>query len=108
VYEIVWTRMLSMVLGSSTHSFEVMLASFILGLALGGFWIRKRIDTTPNAVYLLGIVQVAMGVFALLTLPVYDQTFDATAWLLGALSKSAGGYALFTIAGTLIAMAVML
>ena len=44
VYEIVWIRMLSLVLGSSTHAFELMLASFILGLALGGAWIRGRVD----------------------------------------------------------------
>src|SRR5688572_10505889 len=34
IYEILWIRMLSLVLGSSTHSFELMLSTFILGLAL--------------------------------------------------------------------------
>jgi spermidine synthase len=34
IYEIVWIRMLSLVLGASTHSFELMLSTFILGLAL--------------------------------------------------------------------------
>src|SRR5262249_1662168 len=33
VYEIAWIRMLSLVLGSATHSFELMLSAFILGLA---------------------------------------------------------------------------
>ena len=36
--------MLSLVVGASTHAFELMLAAFILGLALGGLWVRKRID----------------------------------------------------------------
>ncbi len=36
IYEISWIRMLSLVLGASTHSFELMLSTFILGLALGG------------------------------------------------------------------------
>src|SRR6266480_2692412 len=35
-FEIGWIRMLSLVLGSSTHSFELMLSAFILGLAGGG------------------------------------------------------------------------
>ena len=35
VYEVVWIRMLSMVLGASTHSFELMLSAFHRGLALG-------------------------------------------------------------------------
>jgi hypothetical protein len=34
-YEIGWIRMLSLVLGSSTQAFELMLSAFILGLALG-------------------------------------------------------------------------
>jgi len=33
IYEIAWIRMLSLVLGASTHSFELMLSAFILGLA---------------------------------------------------------------------------
>ena len=42
VYEIAWVRMLSLVLGSATHSFELMLSAFILGLALGALWVRRR------------------------------------------------------------------
>ncbi|HEY6721401.1 MAG TPA: hypothetical protein VI363_07165 [Burkholderiales bacterium] len=33
IFEIGWIRMLSLVLGSSTHSFELMLSAFILGIA---------------------------------------------------------------------------
>ena len=44
IYEIGWIRMLSLVLGSSTNAFELMLSAFIFGLALGGFWLRKRVD----------------------------------------------------------------
>ena len=36
--------MLALVLGSATHSFELMLSAFILGLALGAWWIRSRAD----------------------------------------------------------------
>ena len=52
VYEISWIRMLSLVLGASTHSFEVMLATFIFGLALGGLAVRRRrcrCTTSPSA-----------------------------------------------------------
>src|SRR5439155_24079081 len=44
MYEVAWIRMLALVLGSSTHAFELMLSAFILGLALGGLWIQRRID----------------------------------------------------------------
>jgi spermidine synthase len=108
IYEIVWIRMLSMVLGSATHSFELMLASFILGLALGGWWIRSRIDRSPDPLALLAVVQLAMGMLALLTLPLYDHTFDLMAWLMSGLSRSDAGYSLYTVSLTVIALVVML
>lgn len=36
-YEIGWTRVLAIVLGSSTYAFSVMLATFLLGIALGSY-----------------------------------------------------------------------
>src|SRR5262245_6360083 len=48
VFEIGWIRMLSLVLGSSTHSFELMLSAFILGIACGGYWVRRRIDSIAD------------------------------------------------------------
>ena len=35
IYEIAWIRLCSLVLGSSTHSFSIMLAAFITGIAAG-------------------------------------------------------------------------
>jgi spermidine synthase len=35
-HEVLWTRMLSHVLGSSIHAFGVMVASFLAGIAIGG------------------------------------------------------------------------
>lgn len=107
-YEIAWIRMLSMVLGASTHSFELMLAAFILGLALGGLWIRRRIDTLPNPRLFLGIVQLLMGSLALATLPLYNHSFDLMAAAMRGLSRSDSGYVLFSLIGHAIAMLVML
>ena len=59
-YEIGWIRMLSIVLGSSTHSFELMLSAFILGLALGGLWIKFKIDKMQQPLQ-VGIIQLCMG-----------------------------------------------
>jgi spermidine synthase len=36
LHEVLWTRMLSHLLGSSIHAFGIMLASFLTGIALGG------------------------------------------------------------------------
>ena len=108
VYEIVWIRMLSLVLGASTHSFELMLATFILGLALGGLAVRRRVDAVASPERVLGAVQIAMGLAAALTLPVYDRTFGLMEALMGGLSRTATGYALFNVVGAALAGLVML
>lgn len=108
VYEIVWIRMLVLVLGASTHAFELMLAAFILGLAAGGAWIRHRIDRIGDARSFLGHVQVWMGLAAILTLPLYGALFDAFAFLMAGLARTNPGYTLFQVASAAFALAVML
>jgi len=107
MYEIGWIRMLALVLGSSTHAFELMLSAFILGLAFGGLWVRRRIDATGDTMRLLGFVQLAMGIAALATLPVYGGSFYAMQWLVNSLSPTEGGYAAFNVVSHGIALAVM-
>jgi predicted membrane-bound spermidine synthase len=107
IYEIGWIRMLSLVLGSSTHSFELMLSVFILGLALGGLWVRRRIDTIVDTKRFLGIVQVMMGLLALATLPLYGGMFNVMQSVMSALAKSDSGYVVFLLASDAIALAIM-
>ena len=108
IYEIGWIRMLNLVLGTSTHAFEIMLSAFIFGLAFGGWWIRGRIDRLVNDLQFLAMVQVIMGLLALLTLPLYDYSFGFMRWLLTVLTKTDGGYTVFNIASHAIALALML
>lgn len=107
IYEIGWIRMLSLVLGSSTHSFELMLSSFILGLACGGLWVKKRIDRIADPVRFLALVQVAMGVLALATLPLYGQMFPLMQAVMKGLAQTDSGYTLFLLASHGIALAIM-
>ena len=108
VYEIAWVRMLSLVLGSATHSFELMLSAFILGLALGAFWVRNRADTFRDPIRALAVTQWAMGSLAVLTLMAYLSSFGWMAFFIQALDQNAEGYRVFTLAKYGIAMAVML
>jgi predicted membrane-bound spermidine synthase len=108
VYEIAWIRMLSLVLGSSFQAFELMLSAFITGLALGGLWIRRRIDRIADPVRFAGVVQLAMGLAALATIFVYHQTFDWMAWVLRVLQRNEEGYPLFNLFSHAVAFAVML
>ena len=108
IYEISWIRMLSLLLGSATHSFELMLSAFILGLALGARWVRSRADRFADPLRSLGSIQLAMGLAALATIPLYLAGFKWTAAFLTALRPSDVGYDLFTVARYVACLAVML
>jgi len=108
IYEVSWIRMLSLVLGSSTHAFEMMLSAFIFGLAIGSFWLRHRIDRLKDEVKFLAYVQLLMGFFALLTLPFYNTVFDVMQWVVQATEKTDQGYMLFNVSSHLLALLVML
>ena len=108
IYELVWIRMLSMVLGASTHSFELMLSAFITGLAFGGLWIRNHIDRLGNPLQFVAIVQILKCLAALSTLILYDYTFDLMGFLIRALNVNEDSYLLFNLGSHFIALIVML
>lgn len=108
IYEIAWIRMLSLVLGSSTHSFELMLSAFILGLALGSFWIRGRIDHFQQPLKVLGLIQIAMGFLALATIFIYGESFEWMVFILKGLQRTEEGYFLFHLSSHVIALLIML
>ncbi|MCX7033554.1 MAG: spermine synthase [Arenimonas sp.] len=107
VYEIGWVRLLNQALGTTVHSFELMLSAFILGLAFGGLWIRRRSHAIHDAVGYAGRAQIWMGVAALLSLPVFAQSFRWVGALMGVLERDAGGYTLFSLGSGVIALLVM-
>lgn len=108
IYEVVWIRMLTLVMGAATHSFELMLATFILGLALGAWWIRNRIDGSPRPEILLANVQIIMGLCAIATLPLYAGSFEGMAYALRGLARTDEAYLFFNLGSGLLAAAVMM
>jgi predicted membrane-bound spermidine synthase len=108
MYEIAWLRMLSMTLGSSVHAFELMLSAFILGLAIGAWWIKYRIGAKRDILLTFAVIQSLMGAFAILSIVGYNYTFDLMSWLLTHLLRNESGYLLFTAGSHMMAMVVML
>jgi len=73
IYEIAWIRLLSLVLGSSTYSFSLMLAAFIAGIALGSFIVSKRWALRFDAYLLFAFAELGIALFFVLTLPLYER-----------------------------------
>lgn len=107
LYEIAWIRMLSLVLGASTRSFELMLSAFIMGLAFGSLWIRRRIDRIADPLAFAGWVQVIMGFLAIVSLAIYMASFDWMAAAVMRLPLTDAGFRDFTLVSHAIAVAVM-
>jgi spermidine synthase len=108
IYEVSWIRLLSLVLGSATHSFELMLSAFILGLALGSLWIRRRMAGLAHPLRFLALVQVAMGVLAIGSLVAYSQSFTVTVGLMKAIARTDQGYTAFALARYALCLLIML
>lgn len=72
-YEVLWTRVLALVAGASVYSFTTMLVAFLTGIALGSkafgvlpHILGSRKQTQARSVAWFGIVQIIIGVSALL------------------------------------------
>ncbi|MHC4414094.1 MAG: fused MFS/spermidine synthase [Planctomycetota bacterium] len=73
VYEIAWTRVLSLLIVSSVYAFSLMLTAFILGLAVGSMAYARYVDRVRDPMRALAAIQVAIGVSALAVVPVFGR-----------------------------------
>jgi spermidine synthase len=73
VYEIAWTRVLSLVIGSSVYAFSMMLTAFILGLALGSVICARFVDRVADPMRVLAVIQVSIGLSAALVVPLLGR-----------------------------------
>ncbi|MBI5071153.1 MAG: fused MFS/spermidine synthase [Deltaproteobacteria bacterium] len=72
-YEIAWTRALSLVLGSSTYAFTTMLATFLVGLALGAHLASVLLRRWPVGLAVFGFLELAVAVLVMALLPLFGQ-----------------------------------
>jgi spermidine synthase len=75
-YEIYWTRSLVFILGNSTYALTTMLAAFLTGIALGGYGVRFLLRRHWDRPVIFGWVQILLGIFSALALPILFSTAD--------------------------------
>jgi len=73
IYQIAWTRVLLLSIGSSVYAFSLIVTAFICGLALGSLIIAKFIDRRKDLLGWLALVQGAIGISALLIVPLLGR-----------------------------------
>jgi len=65
LYEVLWTRLLSHVLGGSIYAFTTMLAAFLTGIALGGAIAGRFAATRQQAAWFFAVAQVAITILSI-------------------------------------------
>ncbi len=66
VYEIVWFKYLSLFLGNTTYAQSIVLASFMVGLAVGATLWGSRADKSKKPLAIYAILEILIGVYCLL------------------------------------------
>jgi spermidine synthase len=67
LYEVAWTRVLAVALGSSVYAFSTMLGTFLLGIALGsGIFSVLLARRGRGGLESLAVLQVALGILVLM------------------------------------------
>ena len=74
-YEVLWTRIMVFFLGSTTYAFATMLAAFLFGIALGSMVFARWVDRIKQPVAIFGIVQLGIGLFALILMPAFEELY---------------------------------
>lgn len=73
MYEVIWTRELSLLFGSSVYAVSTMLTSFMSGLTLGAYIGGKIADRSKNLFKVFGLLEFGIGLFGLITFPVINN-----------------------------------
>ena len=67
IYQVVWTREVALVVGSSVQAISTVVAAFFLGLALGSRYIGARTDRAASPLRVYGWLEILAGAAAMLT-----------------------------------------
>src|SRR3989454_2418476 len=67
VYELLWVRLLYQAFGSTLESVTTVVAAYMGGLGLGAWLLGRRGDRHPRPAALYGRVEIAIGVFGLVS-----------------------------------------
>jgi spermidine synthase len=81
VYQLIWTRLLGFSFGTSTEAVSTVLAVFFAGLAIGNLVAARLQPRIERPLRVYAILEMAVGVAALISLPLLENLHAVYAWL---------------------------
>jgi len=104
-HEVVWTRLMVLIFGSTVYAVSTILTAFMAGLAFGSYYMGKKVISYKNLYALFGVVELGIGIYGILfpqILPYMQYPYVLLFRVLG------GSFILFQTAQVLIYLALLL
>src|SRR5207302_3128437 len=61
-YEVIWSRVLALIIGSSVYAFSIMLTTFLTGLAAGAALVSRFADRIRRPVMAFAVIEIGVGI----------------------------------------------
>lgn len=105
-YEVIWSRVLTLIIGSSVYAFSIMLTTFLIGLAVGASVASRVVDRIRRPILTFAIVELSIGLASLVGAYVFNELpylfVQLYRWMAGS------GFALLLLARFAVASMVMI
>lgn len=66
IYEVVWSRQLTLIFGATTLAVSTVLTTFMFGLGLGSFLAGRAIDRGGHPLRMYAVLEAGIGAYAIL------------------------------------------
>lgn len=81
VFQMLWIRQLSLVVGVEVHAVSIAISAFFGGLAFGGWYFGRRADLAANPMRLYAGLEIAVALLAVVSTLVLARAAAPFAWL---------------------------
>jgi spermidine synthase len=72
-YEVIWSRVLALIIGSSVYAFSIMLSTFLVGLAVGSAVGSRLVDRLRRPLAVFALIELGVGCTSLIGAYLFDQ-----------------------------------
>ncbi len=102
--EVVWFRVLTLFLRPTVYGFAVMLATILAGISAGSYLVTPLLNRAARWVAGLAVLELAIGVAAVLSFRPLTSIRPLAKWLTPWLSRVMPEYLVFPLSGSLLAI----
>ena len=87
IYEVVWVRELTLILGNTVFAVSTVLTVFMGGLALGSFWAGRIIDRRKDPLRVYALLEMTIGILGFCLTSILNQTGPVYVWIHSSLGE---------------------